>query len=143
MTAVDAHSGDLVAFDSTSGVTLSEAVAASCAVPVVWPPVALAGHRWMDGGSRSTANVHLARGVRRVVAIAPIPKAVGPHPNTTEQGAELAADGALVAVLTPDRAARKALGRNMLDQTRRVAAARAGRIQAASYAETVRAVWHH
>ncbi|MFE9560055.1 patatin-like phospholipase family protein [Streptomyces sp. NPDC006487] len=141
VTAVDAADGELVAFDSGSPLTLPEAVAASCAVPVVWPPVSAAGRRWMDGGSRSTANVHLARGAGRVVAIAPIPEAVGPHPSAIVQGAELVADGALVAVLTPDRAARKVFGRNMLDQTRRAAAARSGRIQAASCADAVRAVW--
>ncbi|MFD8289380.1 patatin-like phospholipase family protein [Streptomyces lavendulae] len=141
LTAVDARSGALEVFDAASGVTLPEAVAASCAVPVVWPPVSVAGRRWMDGGSRSTANVQLARGHRRVVALAPIPKAVGPHPSATEQGAELAAGGASVAVLTPDRASLKAFGRNMLDQSRRAAAARAGRVQAASYVDTVRAVW--
>lgn len=123
LTGVDARTGALEVFDATSGVTLPEAVAASCAVPVLWPPVSMAGRRWMDGGSRSTANVHLARGHRRVVAIAPIPKAVGPHPSATEQGAELAEDGTPVAVLTPDRASRKAFGRNMLDQTRCAAAA--------------------
>ncbi|MFF4102814.1 patatin-like phospholipase family protein [Streptomyces sp. NPDC001903] len=142
VTAVDARTGDLAAFDSASDVTLPEAVAASCAVPVVWPPVAVGGRRWMDGGSRSTANVHLAKGFRRVVAITPVPKAVGPHPSATEQGRQLAADGALVAVITPDRSARKAFGRNMLDQTRRAAAARAGRDQAASHADSVRAVWN-
>ncbi|MFE2849985.1 patatin-like phospholipase family protein [Streptomyces lavendulae] len=141
LTAVDARSGALEVFDAASGVTLPEAVAASCAVPVVWPPVSVAGRRWMDGGSRSTANVQLARGHRRVVALAPIPKAVGPHPSATEQGAELAAGGASVAVLTPDRASLKAFGRNMLDQSRRAAAARAGRVQAASCVDTVRAVW--
>ncbi|MET8753963.1 patatin-like phospholipase family protein [Streptomyces sp. NPDC004667] len=141
LAAVDARSGALEFFDAASGVTLPEAVAASCAVPLVWPPVSVAGRRWMDGGSRSTANVQLARGHRRVVAIAPIPKAVGPHPSATEQGAELAAGGASVAVLTPDRASRAAFGRNMLDQSRRAAAARAGHVQAASYVDTVRAVW--
>ncbi|MGO4457923.1 patatin-like phospholipase family protein [Streptomyces sp. M-16] len=141
LAAVDARSGALEVFDAASGVTLPEAVAASCAVPVVWPPVSVAGRRWMDGGSRSTANVQLALGHRRVVAIAPIPKAVGPHPSAIEQGAELAAGGASVAVLTPDRASRAAFGRNMLDQSRRGAAARAGRVQAASYVDTVRAVW--
>ncbi len=141
VTAVDAHSGDLVTFDATSEVTLPQAVAASCAVPVVWPPVAALGRRWMDGGSRSTANVHLARGFRRVVAIAPVPRAVGPHPSATEQGARLVSDGSFVAVLTPGRAARKAFGRNMLDQTRRAAAARAGHLQAAACADAVRTVW--
>lgn len=38
ITAVDALTGALTAFDADSGVTLREAVAASCAVPVVWPP---------------------------------------------------------------------------------------------------------
>ncbi|MFI5532150.1 patatin-like phospholipase family protein [Kitasatospora sp. NPDC051853] len=141
LTAVDAHSGDLEVFDAASGVTLPEAVAASCAVPVVWPPLPLTGRQWMDGGSRSTANVHLARGHHRVIALAPIPKAVGPHPDARDQGAELAAAGALVAVLTPDRAARKAFGRNMLDHTRRAAAARAGRAQATAWAETAAEVW--
>ncbi|MFI5763985.1 patatin-like phospholipase family protein [Streptomyces sp. NPDC051563] len=141
VTAVDTADGEVVAFDSASPVTLAEAVAASCAVPVVWPPVSAAGRRWMDGGSRSTANIHLARGADRAVAIAPIPEAVGPHPSATAQRAELAADGALVAVLTPDRAARKALGRDLLDQTRRPAAARAGRIQAAFCADDVRTAW--
>ncbi|MFE2288900.1 patatin-like phospholipase family protein [Streptomyces sp. NPDC059443] len=139
--AVDARTGALEVFDAASGVSLPEAVAASCAVPVVWPPVSVAGRRWMDGGSRSTANVHLARGHRRVVAVTPIPKAVGPHPSSTEQGAELAEDGTSVVVLTPDRASRKAFGRNMLDRTRCAAAARAGRIQAAECVDTVRAVW--
>ncbi|MEV6957156.1 patatin-like phospholipase family protein [Streptomyces sp. NPDC051183] len=141
LTAVEARTGELRAFDAASGVTLHEAVAASCAVPVVWPPVSVAGSRWMDGGSRSTGNVHLARGHRRIVAITPIPKAVGPHPGAHEQGAELEREGSLVAVLSPDRAARRAFGRNMLDRTRGPAAARAGRIQAAACAEAVRAVW--
>ncbi|MEV7027626.1 patatin-like phospholipase family protein, partial [Kitasatospora sp. NPDC093558] len=130
VTAVDAGTGTLEVFDAAAGVTLPEAVAASCAVPVVWPPVSVAGRRWMDGGSRSTANVHLARGHRRIVALSPIPKAVGPHPNAVAQGEELAAEGAAVTVLTPDRATRRVFGRNMLDSSRRSAAAQAGRAQA-------------
>ncbi|MFD3805437.1 patatin-like phospholipase family protein [Streptomyces sp. NPDC058611] len=141
LTAVDARTGELAVFDAASGVTLPEAVAASCAVPVVWPPVPVAGRRWMDGGSRSTANVHLARGYRRTVALAPIPGAVGPHPHALAQGEELAAAGARVAVLTPDRTARRAFGRAMLDPARRADAARAGRAQAAAWAATVAAVW--
>ncbi|PKT71323.1 hypothetical protein CW362_19985 [Streptomyces populi] len=37
--AVDTRTGQLELFDSHSGVTLLEAVAASCAVPVAWPPI--------------------------------------------------------------------------------------------------------
>jgi len=139
--AVDAQSGQTEVFDSHSGATLLEAVAASCAVPVVWPPVTVVGRRWMDGGSRSTANLQLARGYRRVLAVAPVPRAVGPHPSAAQQAAELSDDGASVILLSPDRAARRVMGRNMADDTRRSAAARAGHAQASALAPSVADVW--
>ncbi|MFI0960659.1 patatin-like phospholipase family protein [Streptomyces sp. NPDC021080] len=141
ITAIDAETGRLEVFDSHSEVTLLEAVAASCAVPVVWPPVTVAGRRWMDGGSRSTANLQLARGYRRVLAIVPLPQAVGPHPSASRQAAELSDDGTRVALLSPDRAARRAMGRNMTDETRRPAAARAGHAQADALAPSVAELW--
>jgi NTE family protein len=141
ITAVDARTGRLEMFDSRSGVTLLEAVAASCAVPIVWPPVTVAGRRWMDGGSRSTANLQLARGYGRVLAVVPIPQAVGPHPSASQQAAELSDDGARVILLSPDRAARRKMGRNMADDTRRSAAARAGHAQASAVAPSVADVW--
>ncbi|OIK03638.1 patatin-like phospholipase family protein [Streptomyces monashensis] len=141
ITAVDARTGQLEVFDSRSGATLLEAVAASCAVPVVWPPVTVAGRRWMDGGSRSTANLQLARGCRRVLAVVPIPQAIGPHPSASQQATELSDDGTRVLLLTPDRAARRTMGRNMADDTRRPAAARAGRAQASALAPSVGDVW--
>ncbi|MFE9122339.1 patatin-like phospholipase family protein [Streptomyces sp. NPDC007172] len=139
--AVDARSGQTEMFDSRSGATLLEAVAASCAVPVVWPPVTVAGRRWMDGGSRSTANLQLARGYRRVLAVTPVPGAVGPHSSAAQQAAGLSDDGSRVMLLSPDRAARRTMGRNMADDTRRLAAARAGRAQASALAPAVADVW--
>jgi NTE family protein len=141
ITAVDALSGQLRAFDADSDVTLLEAVAASCAVPVIWPPVTVAGRRWMDGGSRSTANIHLARGHHHVLAIAPIPAAVGPHAGAEQQAAALAAEGAQITLVTPDRAARRAMGRDLTSVARRPAAARAGHTQATALAPSVHAVW--
>ncbi|MGW7528913.1 patatin-like phospholipase family protein [Streptomyces sp. NPDC054783] len=141
ITGVDVRTGRLEVFDSRSGVTLLEAVAASCAVPVVWPPVTVAGRRWMDGGSRSTANLQLARGYRRVLAVVPVPRAVGPHPSASQQAAELSDGGARVILLCPDRAARRAMGHNMADDTRRAAAARAGYGQACALAPSVADVW--
>lgn len=139
--AVDAQSGQTEVFSSHSGATLLEAVAASCAVPVVWPPVSVAGRRWMDGGSRSTANLQLARGYRRVLAVVPVPQAVGPHPSASQQAAELTDDGARVILMSPDRAARRIMGRNMADDTRRPAAARAGHAQAGALAPSVADAW--
>ncbi|MER5950445.1 patatin-like phospholipase family protein [Streptomyces sp. NPDC001904] len=134
LAAVDAVTGEPDAFDRESGVSLVEAVAASCAVPLVWPPVTVAGRRWMDGASRSTAPLELARGHRRVLAVVPLPSAVGPHPHAGRQAAALTAAGSHVTLITPDAAARRAMGRNMTADHRRADAARAGHAQARALA---------
>ena len=70
--AVDCGSGTMTAFDAASGVSLIDAVAASCAVPGVWPPVTINGRRYMDGGVRSTDNADLAAGAERITVISPM-----------------------------------------------------------------------
>lgn len=140
--AVDAATGALETFDADSNLQLLEAVAASCAVPVVSPPVTALGRRWIDGGSRTTTNLHLAADHRHILAVSPIPTAVGPHPGAPQQAAQLTAQGAEITLVTPDRAARRAMGRDMTADARRPAAARAGHTQATARAHTVHAVWH-
>ena len=139
--AVDATTGALETFDADSKVPLLEAVAASCAVPLVSPPVTAAGRRWIDGGSRTTANLHLAAGHRHILAVVPIPKAVGPHPSAQQQAAQLAAQGTEITLVTPDRSARRAMGRDLTADTRRPAAARAGHVQGTAIAHAVHAAW--
>ncbi|MEU4366332.1 patatin-like phospholipase family protein [Micromonospora chersina] len=141
VTAVDAASGEFVVFDAGSGVSLVDAVGASCAVPGVWPPVTIDGRRYVDGGVRSPVNADLARDARAVVVLAPTRAGFGPMPRLSAQVAELRSAGAAVAVVSPDRAARAAIGRNVLDPARRAASARAGFAQAAAVAEEVAAVW--
>ncbi|OKK17704.1 hypothetical protein AMK16_20270 [Streptomyces sp. CB00455] len=128
--AVDARTGEPAAFDAASGVTLLDAVAASCAVPVVWPAVTVAGRQWIDGGVRSTTNCALAGGARRVVVLAPVPKPPGPHRTAAEEAAALARGGARVTVISPDRETRRVMGRNMADAARAAATARAAHAQA-------------
>ncbi|WP_308252210.1 patatin-like phospholipase family protein [Pseudonocardia sp. KRD291] len=140
VTAVDAHTGAFRTFGRDSGVTLTEAVAASCAVPGVWPPVTALGTRWIDGGVRSMANADLAAGYDRVVVLAPLTSGFGAMARPVTQVEALAASSAAVLV-TPDAAARKAFGRNVLDPAGRPPSARAGRTQAAAVADGVRAVW--
>jgi NTE family protein len=140
VTAVDAGTGEFRTFGADDGVPLVDAVAASCAVPMVWPPVTIGDRRWVDGGVRSPANADLAAGYERVVVIAPILRAVGPM-AVPAQASILRAAGARVALVAPDTAARKAFGRNALDPARRGPAARAGRAQAAQAATKVAAVW--
>jgi NTE family protein len=141
VTAVHAVTGKFRVFDRDSGVSLVDAVGASCAVPGVWPPVTIDGHRYIDGGMRSPANADLAAGADRVVVIAPITRGRR-SARVPAQLARLIAGGARAVAVSPDRAARRAIGNNVLDPARRAAAARAGRAQAASIHDAIAEVWH-
>ncbi|RKE23457.1 patatin-like phospholipase family protein [Streptomyces sp. TLI_171] len=132
--AVDAATGQVEAFHAGTGLDLVDAVAASCAVPLLWPPVTALGRQWIDGGTRSTGNLQLAADHRRVLAITPMPAAVGPHPDARTQAAELRAAGTRTTLVVPDREARRAMGRDLTADTRRPAAARAGHRQGAAVA---------
>jgi NTE family protein len=140
VTAVDTATGEFRVFDRDAGVPLVPAVAASCAVPGVWPPVTIDGKRYMDGGMRSAANIDLAAGYDRVVVIAPLVQGFGPMPSVASQVKELRTQ-ATVTLVSPDPAALKAIGRNVLDPTKRAAAARAGLAQSTEVADEVRATW--
>lgn len=141
VTAVDALTGELEVFDRESGIGLVDAVAASCAVPGVWPPATVGGRRYIDGGIRSATNADLAAGHARVVIIAPIALGSGLVPSPAAQAAKLRAQGAEVLLITPSATARKEFGRNVLDPARRAPAARAGLAQAAAHAAEAAAVW--
>jgi NTE family protein len=138
VTAVDAHTGEFRPLDRESGVPLLQAVAASCAVPGVYPPVTIDGRRYVDGGMRSAANADLAEGCDRVVVLAPIPRGVGPMASVDAQVTGMVAR---VAVVAPDEDSRRAIGRNVLDPAARAGSARAGRAQAASVVEQVAEAW--
>ncbi|HSL07741.1 MAG TPA: patatin-like phospholipase family protein [Pseudonocardiaceae bacterium] len=145
VTAIDAESGEFVAFQKGSqvggtAVTLIDAVAASCSVPGVWPPTTIGGRRWIDGGVRSATNADLAAGYERVVALAPITRGLRPATGAVAHVAALR-EQAQVTLVTPDAAARRAIGRNVLDLARRAPAAQAGRIQTASVVAEVARVW--
>jgi NTE family protein len=141
ITALDALTGDLAVFDAASGVRLLDAVGASCAVPGIWPPVTISGRRYIDGGIRSAANADLAAGCDRIIIIAPLASGFGPLASPAIQARALSAAGALVTVIKPDKAALRAIGRNVLDPARRPAAAVAGYAQAESVAHQAKAVW--
>ena len=129
--AVDCGSGEMAAFDADSGVSLVDAVAASCAVPGIWPPVTIAGRRYMDGGVRSADNADLAAGAERIVVISPLGmnSELPTWLPLRDVVAGLAADGTSVTVVSPDAASAAAIGTNPLDPETRVPAATAGRAQ--------------
>lgn len=134
-TAVDAADGRFVAFDGDAGVPLLRAVAASCAVPGIYPPITIDGRRYMDGGVRSMTSADLAVGCDEVLVLsllAPAGADGADDPITARQEAELATlreAGATVRVIAPDDDARRAMGPNLMDFSRRAAAAEAGLAQ--------------
>lgn len=140
ITAVDAETGEPRVFDRDSGVALVDAVAASCAVPLVWPPMTVDGRRYIDGGVRSLANADLAKGCDRVVVLAPVTVALRRSGRIASQLSTLGPDVRSVTV-SPDAQSRKAIGSNVLDPAHRAASARAGRMQAAGLAAAIAAVW--
>jgi len=112
--AVDTETGEYRIFDRNSGVDLLSAVAASCAVPGVYPPVTIDGKRYMDGGMRTATNADLVADYDEILVIAPIPDALN-LPNAR--------------VITPDTGSRSAMTANPLDPATRAPSAHAGLVQ--------------
>ena len=136
LTAIDVASGELVVFDRESGVELVDAVAASCAVPGAWPPVTIAGRRYMDGGVGSPVNLPVAADCG--VAVVLVPSGFdAPLPFGNGPAAEIAAfAGATFAVFADDDSL-AAFGPNPLDPRCRIPAAVAGREQGRREAKAV------
>jgi NTE family protein len=128
VTAIDVVTGERVVFDRDSGVALVDAVAASCAVPLVWPPVTIGGRRFMDGGIGSSANVDLVADADAVVMLAPTP-APGLSPFGRSLVDELAEHPGLSIGFFADAASVEAFGPNPLDPACRGPSAAAGRDQ--------------
>jgi NTE family protein len=128
ITAIDTATGGLVTFDRTSGVALVDAVAASCAVPGVWPPVTIGNRRYMDGGVGSTVNMAVAGDCDTVVALVPSGR---DSPSPFGGGAVAEVDGFSAPTLGifADDDALSAFGPNPLDPACRIPSAHAGRAQ--------------
>src|SRR2546422_9108981 len=70
ITAVDVDDGAFVSWGVAANVSLVRAAAASSAVPGMFPPVTIAGHRYMDGAMRSPTSADLATGSELVIIVA-------------------------------------------------------------------------
>lgn len=147
VTAVNAESGEFVAWDRAAGVPLVRAVASSCTVPGLFPPVTIDGSRYIDGGMRSVTNADLAQGYETVVIIAPISgesdAALGQlvQQQIQQEIAGLRAAGSTVHMVLPDAEALAAFGPNLMDATRRADAAQTGVRQGRQAAEALRGIW--
>ncbi len=145
--AVDAHTGEPVAFDRDSGVDLVDAVIASTALPGLVPTHSINGSRYIDGGVRSKEHADLASGYANVLVLSPLsgvsrtPPEPGADPAGQFEGLRrapgwgvdlesevegLRSKGSHVEVITPDTHSRAAMGTNQMDPATRIPAARAG-----------------
>ncbi|MCX2933004.1 patatin-like phospholipase family protein [Mycobacterium sp. CVI_P3] len=136
ITAIDTATGELVVFDSSSGVELVDAVAASCAVPGTWPPVTIGDRRYMDGGVSSSVHTAVAADCATAVVLVPASE-TAPSPFSSGTAAEIAGFGARTLAVFADDASLAAFGRNPLDPRCRVPSALAGRDQGRRIAAAV------
>ena len=125
-------------------VPLSEAVAASCAIPTYFEPVVMNGAEYVDGGISSSTNADLlsASSLDLVIVIAPLsthdprsrewsaPLRLWAHRHVKSEVAALRASGTRVLLIEPGGAVRHEMG---LDPMGR---GRAERVMRASFFET-------
>lgn len=152
-TAVETDSGRFVTFDADSGIDLQLAVAASCAVPGIFPPVSVLGKRYMDGGMRSSINADMAKGHETALVFVVVDHELPPGLSdprvdlmASRQRAELdvlAADGTAVDVIGPDPELRELTmwGLDLMDTGRAAAAFDAGRRRGAREAPRLLERW--
>ncbi|GLX06161.1 patatin [Microbispora sp. NBRC 16548] len=138
ITSVDAATGEFVVWDRSSGTPLVLAVASSCAVPMVFPPVEINGRRYVDGGVRSATNADLAEGARALVVLEPLGNLT---PRAVLEAEMAQACAATSYVVHPDTASVAVFGQNVLDPALWGPAFAAGIDQAAALAEPITAVW--
>jgi NTE family protein len=142
ITAVDAHTGEPVVFDRSSGVELVDAVAASTAGGAAYT---IGDKQYIDGGYRADVNADLATGYERVLVAAPFgertrkPLDWGLH--LTAQVDELRARGSRVETIFPDGNCLSAFSLDFMDLSRRLPAARAGYDQGKAVAPQIADFW--
>ncbi|HET9220667.1 MAG TPA: patatin-like phospholipase family protein [Terriglobia bacterium] len=135
ITSIDVATGVLNVWSKDSDVPLLEAVASSCAAPMIAPPATINERRYMDAGVLSGTNAHLASGHDLVIVLAIMREGPGMKSHEIEK---LRAEGARVEVVAPDARSAAAIFPNILDLTKRAAAAEAGRAQGSEIAAMVR-----
>lgn len=131
-TTLGVDAAEFTALDHTCGGGLDRAVAAAVAVPGVYPPIEVAGRRYVDGGCLSTTYLDLAAGHDRVLQVL-----TGEAP-AAEQAALADAE---VFMVRPDPDSEAALGDNRMNEANAFAAIEAGWRQGERTAPEVARFW--
>jgi NTE family protein len=137
-TAVSAADGSFRIWDGSTGVPVQLAIASSCAVPGIFPPVTIQGTPWMDGGVRDMLNTDVAAGHDRVLAVSctllELPAGLGDpvldavFASTRMYMDQLRSSGSQVEVIVPgdEMLEISGWGMNLMDFSRAAAAYEAG-----------------
>jgi NTE family protein len=149
-TAVDAETGEFVVWNAENPVELERAVASSCAVPGIYPPITINGRRYIDGGLRSGASADLAagHGLVLIVTLRDPDAATDGNPQLERAQRRIADErkviedgGGKVVTVAPDADAAAAMGTNPHDSSVSPAAAAAGFRQGEGEADRLREFW--
>jgi NTE family protein len=148
LTAVDVETGQFEVHTKETGAPLHAAIASSCAVPGMFPPIEIGGRSYMDGGVRSgtSADAALDFAPDVVLVIAPICTATAPIGAVAERAmndevAELRAAGAQVAAIIPLEAEISAFGPNLMDPEHAETALQAGIERGRALAQAEAGIW--
>lgn len=150
-TAVDTADGSFVTWDNDSGVPLGRAVASSCSVPGIYPPITINGKRYMDGGMRSGTSADLAAGYGRVIVVSvragteaqrrQNPMAEAGRKRLENEMDAIRQAGGRVELIVPDEEAAATLGINLMDFRQREPALDTGIRQGKALAATLSSFW--
>lgn len=142
-TAVDVDSGEFKVFRESDEAPLNLAIAASCSVPGIFPPVEIGARLWMDGGVRSSTSMDVASGHTRVLTLAVITPLTGAlvRNSLAREEAALQAAGGATLVLAPDANSLAVFGPNLMNPANRAKIVAAGLQQGKQDSARVRALW--
>ncbi|WP_280383399.1 patatin-like phospholipase family protein [Nocardia wallacei] len=135
VTSVDAESGELRAWTREDVASLPQALAASTAVPGVFPPIPIDGRYYLDGGVRSSINADLAAGAELVVIVEPLAHMFPRTPSDGELGS------ATTISLVPDETTIGVFGVDVFNPAALAPAYEAGVRQAADAARDLKGAW--
>jgi len=141
--AGDVADGTMRFFDSTQGVPIEQALAASTAAPGRVAPIAIGDRRYMDGFVGGPCpggcwpNLDGAAGYGLIVAVT-----LGSGPQLTQQIELLRSRGSRVVIISPDAESAAARGTDPFDLSRLAPTAAAGLRQAGTVATEVRSIWN-
>ncbi len=126
ITAVDVDDGAFVSWGVNAGVPLLRAVAASSSLPGTFPPVTIAGRRYMDGAVRSPTSADLATGSEVALIVAAPSRSEQSDQQIAAETVDVRAAGGEMVEIRPDAESGAAFGADAMDSSRQPVVFEAG-----------------